>query len=99
MLGTHLVFLDSFQFMASSLERLAANLPVGAFKYTSPVFQDEELALRNKKEYILMIRWIFLTSLATTNYHQTMLSTVYLQTRSSLMSNRIMPKMYRILFI
>ena len=35
MLGKHLVFLDSFQFMASSLERLAANLPIDTFKYTS----------------------------------------------------------------
>ena len=37
MLGKHLVFLDSFQFMAGSLERLAANLPTDAFKYQSGV--------------------------------------------------------------
>ena len=45
MLGKHLVSLDNFQFMAGSLDRLAANLPEDAFKYTSEVFQDEELAL------------------------------------------------------
>ena len=39
MLGKQLVFLDSFQFMASSLERLAPNLHTDAFKYTIQVFQ------------------------------------------------------------
>ena len=35
MLGKHLVFIDSLQFMSSSLDKLVSNLPNGAFKYTS----------------------------------------------------------------
>ena len=49
MLGKHLVCMDSFQFMASGVEKLAANLPADAFKHTSSVFQNEKLPLMKKK--------------------------------------------------
>ena len=49
MLGKHLVFLDSFQFMSSSLDSLVNNLPDGAFRYTSEEFRDEKLSLMTKK--------------------------------------------------
>lgn len=49
MLGKHLVFLDSFQFMASSLDNFVKNLPTEAFKYTSKEFQGDKLQLTTKK--------------------------------------------------
>ena len=49
MLGQNLVFIDSFQFMSSSLSNLVNNLPVEAFKYTEQVFQGEQLSLMKKK--------------------------------------------------
>ena len=49
MLGNHLTFLDSFQFMSSSLENLVNNLPDEAFKYTSKAFKNEKLKLMKKK--------------------------------------------------
>lgn len=44
-LGKHLVFLDIFQFMSSSLEKLADKLPNDAFKYTVEVFKDEQFKI------------------------------------------------------
>lgn len=48
MLGKHLIFFDSFQFMASSLESLAANLPEEGYIYTSKVFKGEKFNLMKK---------------------------------------------------
>ena len=45
MLGNHLTFIDSFQFMSSSLEKLVSNLPAKHFKYTSKEFENEKFEL------------------------------------------------------
>ena len=49
MLGRYLLFIDSFQFMSSSLSNLVNNLPAEAFKYTGQVFQGKQLSLMKKK--------------------------------------------------
>ena len=49
MLGNHLVFLDSFQFMSSSLDNLVKNLPDEAFKYTKHEFKKEQFNLMKQK--------------------------------------------------
>ena len=49
MLGNHLTFLDSFQFMSSSLDKLVSNLLIESFKYTSKEFKDEKFNLMVRK--------------------------------------------------
>ena len=50
MLGKYLVFIDSLQFMSSSLDKLVSNLPKDAFKYTSEeIKNDKKLKLMKQK--------------------------------------------------
>ena len=49
MLGRHLKFIDSFQFMNSSLEKLVNNLNKDQFYYTSKIFKGKKFDLMTKK--------------------------------------------------
>ena len=60
MLGEHLNFIDSFQFISSGLDKLVSDLPKEAFKYTSEVFTGKKLSLMSQKVCIHMITWIVL---------------------------------------
>ena len=53
MLGNHIscwvIFIDSFQFMSSSFDKLISNLPKEAFKYTSEEFTGKKPNLMSQK--------------------------------------------------
>ena len=60
MLGKDLAFLDSFQFMSSSLDKLVSNLPKDDLKYTSKEFTGKKLRLMSQKVCIHTILWTVL---------------------------------------
>ena len=49
MLGNHVTFINSFQFMSSSLDKFVSNLPKESLKYTSEEFTGKELGLMSQK--------------------------------------------------
>ena len=49
MLGNNLTFIDSFQFMSSSLDKLVSNMRKEDLKYTSMAFYGYKLDLMSKK--------------------------------------------------
>ena len=48
-IGKHLTFIDSFQFMSQSLDKLSGNLPEDQFIYTNDAFQGQQFTLMKKK--------------------------------------------------
>ena len=60
MVGKQLKFIDSFQFMSSSLAQLVDNLPRTDFKHTSEFFSDRNLVNHMVRNHItrLCIRTI-----------------------------------------
>ena len=59
-LNKNLDFIESMQFMNSSLEKLIKNLPDNDFKYLTKEFGSKNLELLKQKDAILMSTWAVL---------------------------------------
>ena len=68
MLGNHLNFINSFQFMSSSSDKLVNNIPKYDLIYTLQVFKGKKLDLMSKKVFIHTILWIVSKNLTKQNY-------------------------------
>ena len=53
-ISNKLSFIDSFQFLSSSLDSLVKNLNQDDFRYLSQEYDNNVLDLVNKKDFILM---------------------------------------------
>ena len=72
-----LLFIDSIQFMNSSLEKLIKNLSDSDFKYLTEEFGSKNLELLKKKMLILMSTWTVLKDLVKENCLIKMLLQLY----------------------
>ena len=68
MLGNNLTFIDSFQFMSSSLDKLVSNLPKDDLIYTSKAFKGKRLDLMSQKGVYPYDIWIASKSSMKRNY-------------------------------
>ena len=67
-INKNLIFIDSMQFMNSSLDTLVKNLSDNDFKYLSQEFSGKLLELVKQKECIHMNIWIVFKSFLKINY-------------------------------
>ena len=68
MLGNHLMFINCFQFMSSSLDKLVNNLPKDDLIYTSQVFKGKKLDLMSIKACTDTTSWTASKSSIKGNY-------------------------------
>ena len=64
----NLVFIDSMQFMNSSLKNLVRNLADDDFKYLTEEFGSKNLKFLKQKVLILMSTWTVLKDLTKKNF-------------------------------
>ena len=92
MLENHLVFIDSLQFMSSTLDKLVSNLPNDAFKYTSEKIKNAKKLKLMKQKGVLT--WIHLIGSSKINYQIKMIFITYKTMNIYLIRNMCMQFTY-----